>query len=136
MLLVVEVGSTGVGGDCLAMIAMGGDTEVRAFNVSGRAPAALKGDALRGQGIAAIARSSPHAVTVPGAVGAWCRLVDDFGRMEMSEILQPRINALETETLMRDQMSTEFERRGFRVQPPPGPIGGAQRFGSIGSVAC
>jgi gamma-glutamyltranspeptidase/glutathione hydrolase len=36
-------------------------------------------------------RSSPHAVTVPGAVDAWCRLLKDFGRMPMADVLQPAI---------------------------------------------
>ena len=76
---VVEAGSTGVGGDCFAMIALGGSTDIRAYNGSGRTPAALTPHALRAQGVTAIGRSSPHAVTVPGAVDAWCRLVKDFG---------------------------------------------------------
>ncbi|ASY64149.1 Gamma-glutamyltranspeptidase [Sinorhizobium sojae CCBAU 05684] len=88
---VVEAGSTGVGGDCFAMIAVEGSTDIRAYNGSGRTPAALTGNALRAEGVTAIERSSPHAVTVPGAVDAWCRLLKDFGRMPMAEVLQPAI---------------------------------------------
>ncbi len=36
-------------------------------------------------------RSSPHAVTVPGAVDAWTRLVADHGRMPIAELLAPAI---------------------------------------------
>ncbi len=32
----VAAGSTGIGGDCFALFAMGGSTEVRAFNGSGQ----------------------------------------------------------------------------------------------------
>jgi len=88
---VVEAGSTGVGGDCFAMIAIAGSTDVRAYNGSGRTPAALSPDGLRAEGMTRLQRSSPHAVTVPGAVDAWCRLLSDFGRMSMAEVLQPAI---------------------------------------------
>ncbi|ACP21506.1 predicted gamma-glutamyltranspeptidase (plasmid) [Sinorhizobium fredii NGR234] len=88
---VVEAGSTGVGGDCFAMIALEGSTDIRAYNGSGRAPAGLTGEALRAEGVEAIERSTPHAVTVPGAVDAWCRLLRDFGRMPIAEVLQPAI---------------------------------------------
>ena len=88
---VVEAGSTGIGGDCFAMLSMGGSTDVRAYNGSGRTPAALSREALATEGVMAIGRSSPHAVTVPGAVDAWCRLVGDFGRMSMADLLQPAI---------------------------------------------
>ena len=67
---VVEPGSTGIGGDCFALLA-GEDGKVHAYNGSGRAPGALTARFLRGQGLAAVPRQSPHAVTIPGAVDAW-----------------------------------------------------------------
>lgn len=88
---VVEPGSTGIGGDCFALYAPRGTDAVIGFNGSGRAPAAATLDWYRSQGIAAIERHSPHAVTVPGAVEAWARLVADHGRMRLAEILAPAI---------------------------------------------
>ncbi|MDR3514695.1 MAG: gamma-glutamyltransferase family protein [Azospirillaceae bacterium] len=88
---VVEAGSTGIGGDCFAMISPGGSTDIRAYNGSGRTPAALRPELLRAAGITTLDRSSPHAVTVPGAVEAWCRLVQDHGRMSIAELLAPAI---------------------------------------------
>jgi gamma-glutamyltranspeptidase/glutathione hydrolase len=88
---VVEAGSTGVGGDCFAMVSLGGSTDVRAYNGSGRTPAGLSLSALRTAGITRIDRHSPLAVTVPGAVDAWCRLVADHGRLPMAQILAPAI---------------------------------------------
>ncbi|WP_183920180.1 gamma-glutamyltransferase [Rhizobium lentis] len=88
---VVEAGSTGIGGDCFALLASNGNDDVVAYNGSGRTPAAAHFEWYRDNGITSIERSSPHAVTVPGAVDAWARLVADHGRMPLSEILAPAI---------------------------------------------
>ncbi|WP_279481807.1 gamma-glutamyltransferase family protein [Aureimonas sp. SK2] len=86
---VVEAGSTGIGGDCFALLAPGGRDRVVAYNGSGRTPAALTPERLKARGVTALERSSPHVVTVPGAVDAWTRLVVDHGRMPLADILAP-----------------------------------------------
>jgi gamma-glutamyltranspeptidase/glutathione hydrolase len=92
VLAVVEPGSTGVGGDVFALICKGGQGEVIGYNGSGRAPAGLTLDTFRAAGISGeIPIQSPHAVTVPGAIEAWDRLVRDHGRKSLSEILAPAI---------------------------------------------
>ncbi|WP_037469774.1 gamma-glutamyltransferase [Sinorhizobium fredii] len=88
---VVEAGSTGIGGDCFALLAPNGSDQVIAYNGSGRTPSAADFKWFKDQGISEIARSSPHAVTIPGAVDAWTRLVADHGRMSMVDILAPAI---------------------------------------------
>ncbi len=88
---VVEPGSTGIGGDCFVLLARDGSDKVVAYNGSGRTPAAAEIGWYAEHGIAAIERSSPHAVTVPGAVEAWCRLVGDHGRLDIAEVLEPAI---------------------------------------------
>ncbi|MDN2567466.1 gamma-glutamyltransferase family protein [Aquibium sp. A9E412] len=99
---VVEPGSTGIGGDCFAMIAPAGSAEPIAYNGSGRAPAAATPQRLAADGVTAIARQSAHAVTVPGAVEAWARLVAEHGRMPLGELLAPAIG---------------LAREGFAVTP-------------------
>ena len=86
---VVEAGSTGIGGDCFALLAPNGGDKVLAYNGSGRTPAALTPERLEALGVSTLERSSPHAITVPGAVEAWTRLVADHGRMPLGEILAP-----------------------------------------------
>jgi gamma-glutamyltranspeptidase/glutathione hydrolase len=78
----VEAGSTGIGGDCFALLSRGGSENVIAYNGSGRTPSAASADWYERQGITVIERNSPHAVTVPGAVEAWARLIADHGRMQ------------------------------------------------------
>ena len=87
----VEPGSTGIGGDCFCLYWPAGAEKPLAFNGSGRAPAAARAEWYAGEGISKIARTSPHAVTVPGAVDAWSRLIADHGRKPLKELLQPAI---------------------------------------------
>jgi gamma-glutamyltranspeptidase/glutathione hydrolase len=88
---VVEAGSTGVGGDCFAQISLRGSAEVIAYNGSGRAPMAATPEWYERQGMKTIERHSPHAVTVPGAVEAWSRLIEDHGRRPLKAALAPAI---------------------------------------------
>lgn len=88
---VVEPGSTGIGGDCFALFAPGGGSEVRAYNGSGRAPGAATLEKLRALGITELTRTSPHSVIIPGAIDAWCQLNADHGKMPLAELLQPAI---------------------------------------------
>ncbi len=108
---VVEAGSTGIGGDCFAMISMRGATDIRAYNGSGKTPISLTREALRGEGVTAIERSSPHAVTVPGGVDAWCRLLRDFGRMQMAEVLQPAIAMAQEGYVLTPRVATDLSQQ-------------------------
>ena len=95
-------GSTGIGGHCFALLSRGGSTDVIAYNGSGRTPATATAEWYERHGIESIERHSPHAVTVPGAVEAWARLVKDHGRRPLATALEPAI---------------ELARDGYAVTP-------------------
>ena len=82
---------TGLGGDCFALIKPAGGEEIVAINGSGRAPMALTAEALRAEGHAAIPVDGAAAVTVPGAVDAFCRMSSDWGRLGLDAVLAPAI---------------------------------------------
>ena len=70
LLAVIEPQSTGIGGDCFALYQRGGQGPIVAYNGSGRAPQAAHCEWYVEQGINAIPLTSPHAVTIPGAIDA------------------------------------------------------------------
>ena len=91
LLGVCEPQMTGLGGDCFAMVKPAGAETLLGLNGSGRAPAALTAETLRAEGLAAIPSHSAHAVTVPGAVAGFERLLADHGRFGLDEALAPAI---------------------------------------------
>ncbi len=83
---VVDPLMTGLGGDCFALIAPA-KGEVLALNGSGRAPMAASVEALAGRGVTGeIPEGSAHAVTVPGAVSAWCAMHAARGSMPLDRL--------------------------------------------------
>jgi gamma-glutamyltranspeptidase/glutathione hydrolase len=95
LLGVIEPQGTGIGGDCFCLYKPAGQGEVIAINGSGRAPAAATVDFFESHGINELAQTSPHAVTIPGAVGAWEALLTAHGRKGLDEVLQPAIHYAE-----------------------------------------
>ncbi|MEL7544118.1 MAG: gamma-glutamyltransferase [Pseudomonadota bacterium] len=91
VLTVVEPAMTGIGGDCFALIHRPGK-DVRAVNGAGCAPAGLSIERLREAGVNELTQHSAHAVTVPGAIAAWCHMRETFGALEMAQLLAPAID--------------------------------------------
>lgn len=92
---VVDPLMTGIGGDCFALYAPKGG-KVKALNGSGRAPAAATVAALKAAGLTdEIPQTSPHAVTIPGAISAWCRLHTDHGYLPLDQLFVRAINYAE-----------------------------------------
>jgi gamma-glutamyltranspeptidase/glutathione hydrolase len=94
VLAVVEPQSTGVGGDCFCLYQPAGG-DVVALNGSGRTAAAAGFDALRAAGVTGLAPTSPHVVTIPGAVSAWATLLAAHGRRGLDAALAPAIRFAE-----------------------------------------
>ena len=86
---------TGIGGDCFALIKPAGQDRVLALNGSGRAPAGLDAADLRAKGHQAVPVRGIDAVTMPGAVDAFCRMSADWGRLGLDQVLAPAIRYAE-----------------------------------------
>ncbi|MEL6679725.1 MAG: gamma-glutamyltransferase, partial [Pseudomonadota bacterium] len=86
---------TGIGGDCFVLLKPAGAERIVGLNGSGRAPAALDAAKLRAEGHETMPLYHPHAVTVPGAVDAFDRLVADWGKLGLARVLAPAIRYAE-----------------------------------------
>lgn len=88
---IAEPQMTGIGGDCFVLFTPPGEDRVLGLNGSGRAPAALDADVLRAGGLTRMPDAGATSVTVPGAVDAFCRLLEDWGRLGRDRVLAPAI---------------------------------------------
>lgn len=94
LLCVVEPAMTGIGGDCFAIVHKPG-TGLIGLNSSGRAPKSATCDWYANAGIKQIQVTTPHAVTIPGAIDGWATLLRDHGTMSLAGVLAPAIDAAE-----------------------------------------
>ena len=108
VLCVAEPHMTGVEGDCFVLYAPAGE-QIIALNGSGRAPGAVDAGKFRDLGMAEIAADSPYAVTIPGAVDAWCRLHADYGSMPLEQLLAPAISLAEEGCIIAPRVAHDWQ---------------------------
>lgn len=135
---VVEPQSTGIGGDCFCLYAPAGTGKVIALNGSGRAPGGATPEALRARQVNTLVHTSPHVVTVPGAVSAWELLNKTYGRKELEELLRPAIRCAEEGWPVHARVASDWaaaagklrgnEAAGRRFLPGGQAPGIGQRF--------
>src|SRR4029078_9668981 len=94
VLCVSEPHMTGIGGDCFGLIGKP-DGTVAGLNGSGRASLRADADWLAKSGLTEIAENSVHSVTVPGAVDAWAKLLEEHGTIGLKDALSPAIRIAE-----------------------------------------
>ncbi len=99
-LTVVEPTSNGIGGDAFALIWTNG--ELHGLNASGSAPQAISIKAIQEAGFSEMPRFGWAPVTVPGVPGAWAEISKRFGRLSLSEVVEPAIR---------------YAREGFAISP-------------------
>src|SRR3984957_15076168 len=95
LLGVSEPQSTGIGGDCFALIQPKGEGKIVAYNGSGGAPMAAKPEWYLERKMHAVPLTSAHAVSIPGAIDAWTTILRDHGKFGLDTLLQPAIKAAE-----------------------------------------
>jgi gamma-glutamyltranspeptidase/glutathione hydrolase len=88
---VVEPTGAGVGGDLFAIIWVEDKGKLYGLNASGRSPRSLKLEYFREKGYEFIPSYGPLPVSVPGCVDGWFEMHDMFGKLPMTDILQPAI---------------------------------------------
>ena len=95
VLQMCEPQMTGIGGDCFVLWQVPGEAGPRAMNGSGRAPAALDAADVRAAGHKKMPEGGALPVTIPGAIDAFCRLSEDWGRLGIDRLVAPTIHYAE-----------------------------------------
>jgi gamma-glutamyltranspeptidase / glutathione hydrolase len=114
---VVEPQSTGIGGDCFVLYSRGGALPV-ALNGSGRAPAKAKVEWYVEHGIHQIEVPTPHAVTIPGAVDAWCMFNREYGTRPLAELLEPAARVAEAGYVVTPRVAADWQRNQAKLRDP------------------
>src|SRR5438128_4493721 len=114
---VVEPQSTGIGGDCFVLYSKKGAPPV-ALNGSGRAPKAATVEWYAERQINQISTQTAHAVTVPGAIDAWCTLNSEHGSKPLAELLEPAARAAEDGYRVTPRVAWDWDRNQWKLQDP------------------
>ena len=113
---VVEPQCTGIGGDCFCLYKPAGQAPVIALNGSGQAPAGASIDWFEAQGISELETTSPHSVTVPGAVSAWETLLATHGTRGLGELLQPAIRYAEEGMHVHPRVAEDWKANAEKLR--------------------
>src|ERR1700720_1183572 len=111
LLGVIEPQSTGIGGDCFALIQPRGEGKIVAYNGSGRAPMAAKPEWYLERNLHSIPLTSAHAVSIPGAVDAWATILRDHGKLGLDTLLEPAIKAAEDGYIVAPRIAFDWKNQ-------------------------
>jgi gamma-glutamyltranspeptidase/glutathione hydrolase len=100
VLSIVEPTMNGPGGDLFAIVYSAKDKKLYGLNASGRAPAAATPEEFARRGLKEVPGRGELAVSVPGVVDGWARLLERHGTIPFARALAPAI---------------EYARDGFAV---------------------
>ena len=139
VLCVAEPHMTGIGGDCFALVA-GNDGAVSGLDASGRAAMSCDEDWLISSGLTDIAPDSIHAVTVPGALDGWNRLLEKHGTMDLAAAFAPAIGLAEEGYVVAPRVARDWAGKAAMLSRDEGASmhylidGRAPRAGDIHSA--
>lgn len=88
---VAEPTGCGIGGDLFAIVWDAKSGQLHGLNGSGRSPRLLPAEEFRRRGLTKIPSFGVLPISVPGCVDGWFELHGRFGRLPMSEVLEPAI---------------------------------------------
>lgn len=88
---VVEPHQNGPGGDVPIMVYDAAAGQVKVICGQGPMPAAATIAAFRNRGLDVVPGSGLLAACVPGMFGAWMRLLQEYGRLRVEDVLEPAI---------------------------------------------
>ncbi len=109
VLPICEPQMTGLFGDMFALIKHPNSGKIIGLNGSGRSPNNLTAETIRSMGQNKITASSPHSITLPGAVIAFETLANDFSQLGLAEACKPAIHYAETGIPVAPRVAFDWE---------------------------
>lgn len=106
---VVEPMMTGVGGDVFALVYMRRSHKLHCLNASGWASERASVDEYKRRGYTRMPEDGILSLTVPGAVHGWVSLVENFGTMALSDILEAAIRYAEDGFPVSEVVSRDWQ---------------------------
>lgn len=138
LLGVVEPYNTGIGGDCLMLAWSAREQKLLALNGTGRAPKAASCEEYARRGVREMPAQGVLTMTVPGAVDAWCEILERCGTRTLADALAPAIDYAESGFPVTEMVAREWGlcvRAGFLQNDAArdcfAPGGEAPRLGGI-----
>jgi gamma-glutamyltranspeptidase/glutathione hydrolase len=138
VLCVVEPQSTGIGGDCFALISRGGSAPPLGFNGSGRSPRGLPAGGFQpSEEGDRLAETDIHTVTVPGLVEGLARLLADHGAFPLARALEPAIFYAERGFPVHQKVAADWSGAAWKLASEAGaaaiyqPSGGPPEAGAV-----
>ena len=116
LLGICEPQMAGIGGDCFVLLKPAGSEDIIALNGSGRAPKALCSAEMRARGLSQVPQTGPEAVTIPGAVDAFCRLSADWGKIGIAASLAPAIRYAQEGVPVAPRVAFDWSIQQTRLQ--------------------
>ena len=133
----MEPVASGVGGDLFAIVWDAKEQKLYGLNASGRCPQLLTIEEVKSRGYQTVPLTGPLPQTVPGCVDGWFELHKKFGRLPMSDILAPAIEAAENGFPVTEVIAYYWAAGAGRLKNQPNfagtymPEGRAPRKGEI-----
>ncbi|MEM7070788.1 MAG: gamma-glutamyltransferase [Pseudomonadota bacterium] len=109
-LTLAEPHMTGIGGDCFALVKPTPQSQIIAINGSGYAPQQSNLNAIQKKCGATIPALSPHAVTIPGAINAWWKLHQKYGKLDWEQIFQPAIKLASDGVAIHERVAFDWSQ--------------------------
>jgi gamma-glutamyltranspeptidase / glutathione hydrolase len=126
VLCVTEPMSTGIGGDCFALVWRDGKLE--GLDAAGPAPHAA-------DPVAPVELHGPTSVTVPGAVAGWAVFAERYGRLGLDACLADAIDAAESGFAIAPRAAESWRVHGGPEELGPAPrVGDVVRFPELGAT--
>jgi gamma-glutamyltranspeptidase / glutathione hydrolase len=115
----MEPTGNGMGGDLFAIVYDAKTEKLYGLNASGRSPMSLTMEEFKKRGLTKIPALGPLPVSVPGCVDGWFELHNRFGKLAMSDVLQPAIDYAENGFPVSELISYywRMSARSLRRQP-------------------